>query len=463
MTTDDTTTTAAPGAMLAAHVRGYAQAVRLHLADLGPEVTEDLTGGLEADLTEALADAAPATVRDEQPQDDVVLDLTASFGPAEAYAAELRRAAGLPPAGPARRRRPGLRPATAAWWSRSRARWAGRMEPLTSTPQWASLRTLGHELAPVWWVARGWLIGALLVMWFARGSLSLVPTSGGHFLVMAGAALVSVQWARGRWLPRQWLPRAGLAATALGVLLVPFAVDATSSNTWGGGEYVGTYEAGYEDAMNQVQYHSEAVAYGGVPGDDGVWVDGMQVSNLFAFDAQGDPIKDVQLYDDRGRPVRTVSEAGAEQVWEVPQTEGPWYFRPATAADGRDRWNVYPLRALPETGVEWGDEGMEPVVGVQPERMPWPFLKAPVTIEPDGGTPAEPDVTDTDQGATDSEPDGADGDPSPGPAPSDDGSGPADDDATNAPPSDTEGTRLPSPEPSSTSGPTTVLDASPQR
>ncbi len=444
MTTDDTSTTPAPGAMLAAHVRGYAQAVRLHVADLGPEVTEDLTGGLEADLTEALADAAPVAARAGDPHDDVVLDLTSYFGTAEAYATELRAAAGLPPAGPARRRRPGLRAGVAAWWSRARTRWAGRMEPLTSTPQWASLRTLGRELRPVWWVARGWLIGALLVAWFANGPFSLVPTRAGHFLVMAGAALVSVQWARGRWLPRQWLPRAGVAATALGVLLVPFAA-ATSSDVGrtDAGHGGATYEAGYQDALNQLRYQSESVAYGGVPGDDGVWVDGMQVSNLFAFDADGDPIKGVQLYDDRGRPVRTVSEDATAEMWEVPQTEGPWYFRPATAADGRERWNVYPLRALPETGVEWGDEGMAPVVGVQPETMPWPFLKAPVTIEPDGAAPDE-----------------ADGETAPEPVPSDDAPEPADDatpddGSSQDPASGTSDGPRPAP--------TAVIDASPER
>lgn len=63
---------------------------------------------------------------------------------------------------------------------------------------------------------------------------------------MAGLALVSVQWARGRWLPRRWLPRAGLAATALGVLLVPFGVGAMSSGWGAGAGDVDTYEAGYQ-------------------------------------------------------------------------------------------------------------------------------------------------------------------------------------------------------------------------
>ena len=46
---------------LSAHVRGYAQAVRLHLADLGPDLAEDLTDGLEADLTEAVLDDGDAS------------------------------------------------------------------------------------------------------------------------------------------------------------------------------------------------------------------------------------------------------------------------------------------------------------------------------------------------------------------------------------------------------------------
>ena len=38
-------------------VVAYAAAVRSHLVDLGPEVLDDLTGGLEADLAESVADA----------------------------------------------------------------------------------------------------------------------------------------------------------------------------------------------------------------------------------------------------------------------------------------------------------------------------------------------------------------------------------------------------------------------
>ncbi|TWH33982.1 hypothetical protein L600_001400000390 [Isoptericola variabilis J7] len=239
----------------------------------------------------------------------------------------------------------------------------------------------------MWWVARGWILGALLVAWLGAGSLSLVPLTAGQAVVMAGAALVSVQWARGRWFPRTWVPRAAVLASVVAVLLVPAAIGETHGSAvrgtyayQGGNGYDAGYQAGYSDA--------HTVSYGGMPGDDGVWVDGMQLSNLFAYDANGDPIRDVQLYDDRGRAVRTITDAGAEQPWAVPEVDGSRYFRPAVSTDGRERWNVYPLRAVPETGMEWTDDGTwAPVVGVRPEEAP-PSGTTPPEEEPaDGTTP----------------------------------------------------------------------------
>lgn len=420
------------GDILDSHARGYAQAVRLHLADLGPDVVEDLTGGLEADLADALAEVPlPATTGRGEAQDDVALDLVAHFGPAADYAAELRRAAGLPPAlPPAGRSRRGVRARLAARRAALVQRWARMWQPLTSMPQWAALRGLGRELRPVWWVLRGWVVGAVLVVWFGTGGPpSLLPRATGDALIMAACALVSVQWARGRWLPRVWLPRATVAATAVAVLAVPFVASATRDQSVHGagpaasGGYEAGYAAGYDEA-SMVGYDG----YGGIPGEDGVWVDGMQVSNLFAYDANGDPIKDVQLYDDRGRPVRTVtSDGGEEQTWAVPGLEGTWYFRPVVADDGRERWNVYPLRAVPEREMRWDDAGetLQPDVGVQPETMPWPFLKSATAV---GGQQAGPDEPDDepDDGAGDEADAGAqdDGDgKAPGPTPTPDSRG----------------------------------------
>ena len=70
-------------------VAGYAAAVRRGLVDLGPELVEDLTDDLEADLAEALADERHVAHG---------RGLLEQFGPPEDYAAELRAAAGLAPA-----------------------------------------------------------------------------------------------------------------------------------------------------------------------------------------------------------------------------------------------------------------------------------------------------------------------------------------------------------------------------
>ncbi|MFE5334603.1 hypothetical protein ACFQ8E_01715 [Isoptericola sp. NPDC056573] len=380
--------------VLATHARGYAQAVRLNLADLGPEVVDELTDGMEADLAEAFTEAtAPLRAgRARSDDDDVALDLVAHFGPAADYAAELRAAAGLPAELPGARRRAGARPTLAARRVLLGERWRRAWQPVTSTPAWARLRGLGRDVRPAWWVARGWIVGALLVALFTRstdGQPSLVPEGAGDLLVMGGSALVSVQWARGRWLPRRWQPRLTVAASLAAVLLVPAVAVATHDESVrgsasGGSSYDAGYSAGHSDALN--------VGYGDGAEGDGVWVDGEPVANLFAFDANGDPIKNVQLFDDRGRPVRTVTTEGDEQAWSVPDLDGIWYFRPATADDGRKRWNVYPMRAVPEEGMEWSEDGgsWQPQVGVQPEDMPWPFLKAPTAIgERTGGATEE--------------------------------------------------------------------------
>ncbi|MCW2853652.1 MAG: hypothetical protein JWM84_3316, partial [Nocardioides sp.] len=69
-------------------VEAFVADVRARLADLSDDEREELLGGLEADLSDQVADGAVVLV-----------------DPA-AYAAELRAAAGLPERTPARRRVP---------------------------------------------------------------------------------------------------------------------------------------------------------------------------------------------------------------------------------------------------------------------------------------------------------------------------------------------------------------------
>ena len=68
-------------------VATFVAAVRARFADLGPEEREELLGGLEADLADLVVERGPGVLGDP-----------------EAYAAELRAAAGLPAADPGRAR-----------------------------------------------------------------------------------------------------------------------------------------------------------------------------------------------------------------------------------------------------------------------------------------------------------------------------------------------------------------------
>lgn len=391
---------------LSAHVRGYAQAVRLHLGDLGPDVVEDLTDGLEADLTDAVLDAGIAS-DDDGAVGTQAFDLAARFGPADEYAAELRAAAGLPPAA-ATAQRAGRGPVRAVGdaWTVASERWRAAWRPLTSTPGWAAALEFVRTLAPAWWILRGW-VGAQVVLWpLGMSGVMLWPASTPGRILVVGAILVSIQWGRGKWVPRwAWFPRAlAVASVAAGVLAIPMVADveADSRPVAAGGP---SYDAGWNDGYSNAQ-----ISFAGAVserGTDGVWVDGMQVSNIFAYDSAGDPIRDVQLYDDRGRPIRTIGTDATWDTWSVPDVQGTWSFQPARASDGRTRWNIYPLRAVPaeqiggmDTGGDLYDiEGQEypiPPTGVQPQEMPWPFLKAPTAID-DGAVAGSGSDSDSDE------------------------------------------------------------------
>jgi hypothetical protein len=333
----------------------YAASVRRHLADLPADQVDDLTDGLEADLADALADAAA--------DDGDHPDLVRRFGAPADYALELRSAAGLPEPGPVA---PAARPSdlrrlvTAV---RGRARLAGAA--LDRQPWWPAVRDFLVVLRPVWWVLRAWSIYQVLMI-VSAGRSSWVPYDLGTVLLFTALAVVSVQWGRGYWLPRR-LGRLPVAAGVVAVLLLPVAVSEARY-----GDTSGARDAGV------------AYAYPEVP-SDGVWVDGMQVSNLFVYDSEGNPLDDVQVYDDRGRAVQTVQDDGWGS-YELPGVTGTWSFVPATDEDDRRRWNVYPLLGAPDDEFDWGDPDArwpEEALGTDPRVPPRPFAKAPAVVPRD--------------------------------------------------------------------------------
>lgn len=391
----NTTTGSRPGT-----VGHYAAQVRAHLVGMSPEQMDDLTDGLEADLADALADDGGSVA----PGPDGLPDLVTRFGPPSEYARELRAAAGLP--------EPEVVPhggGPRAAWQRARVRWRRRgaraLGSLREQPWWPGVRDLGLSVRPLWWLLRAWVVYQVLMQTLTSGwgRGGWAPANVPTFLLFAGVLLVSVQWGRGLWVPRRLrlLPRAvSVGALVLALPALVWAANASAPVSFAYAE----------------EYYQP----------DGVWVDGVQVSNLFVYDAEGNPLQDVQIYDDRGQPVRTVTDGWAS--WSMPGVSAPWMFVPAADEDGRDRWNVYPLLGAPDdefdaAAWEYGQEPWE-TLRTDPRTPPLPFAKAPALVEREGAgdadatpeaRPSEAPTTSATKApgdaATDDSPDAADADP----------------------------------------------------
>lgn len=379
--------------MLLDRVAAYAEAVRHHLADLGPEIADELTDGLEADLAEELADRSFDA--GQGADDTVLLDLERVFGPAVEYALELRSAAGHAPVpSETRPRSTPVRDAARSTWRWWQAWGRASVARVAALPGGGWLVETVPLLRPVWWLVRGW-VWFVLLMVLTGGSLGggrlapFAPDSLLAWALLTAAAVLSIEHGRGRWAARRRVAVPLVAGQVLAVLaVVPLAVAAWTSATQS--HYYPVYESAGSDPVAAPQ--------------DGVVVGGMYVSNLFVYDAQGNPLHDVQIVDDRGRPVRTLTD-GSTSVWSLPGVADPWQFAPAVDASGRERWNVYPLSGAPADRWTWDGASGGPTLrpGASLQQPPAPFGAAEalaaggsVAAEPsDGPGGAAPDASST--------------------------------------------------------------------
>lgn len=382
-------------AVLSHHVTAYAAQVRAHLADLTREQLDDLTDGLEADLMEAFEDPArPGTgeiplasgslgAPDDLPTDassrpdgasTSSIDLTERFGTPQAYAEELRAAAGLPaPQSPDDLKE--IRPSLGE-------RMAGKLrtdgERLVSQPWWPAVPAIGEALRPLWWVVRGWVLFNIVVTVIAGGeNVFFLPKNIFGVLVLLAVVAASIQHGQGRWTVQG---RGHHVVTAVSVIatvgILPVVV--TASNHTRTVEY---YNNNYSEPS---------------PIADGVYVGGQLVTNLFVYDADGTFIDQAQIVDDKGRPVR-VDRAGG--IWDE-RDQTSQYWDPATDSYGREIWNAFPLRMWSDRDAVWDDETQTWVLpdGMTGTVVPPPFVQlAPLSQDPsapaepeDGAAPADP-------------------------------------------------------------------------
>ena len=229
-------------------MRAYVRAVRAWLGDLPADEVEDLTAGMEADLAERAAESGGP--------------LGGLLGEPEAYAAELRSAAGLPPrvdvvvAPDAVRARAVDRPPGAR---RARAGGPASVAARAATDLVAGAgcrRRVGR------W-PRSWapgarcccpLVGAALSMWLGLVLRRREPLGAGtRFALGAGNALAVV-------------------------LLLPMLASYTSGSS---------------------DFSDEAAAMPGYPSQ--VVANGEPAQNLYAYDAAGNRLDGVRVYDQSGR------------------------------------------------------------------------------------------------------------------------------------------------------------------
>lgn len=339
-------------------VAAFVAEVRRHLDDLDIDTREELTGGLEADLADQLADGAtladPAT-----------------------YAAELRSAAGLPD-----RRRfdvNRLRHDPGRLLDRGRDWFLRQATSPRLRPAWDILITL----RPAWWVARAWIAVTLLdVVVGPWEPISVVPTLG---LPMLGSALliaaivVSTLIGVGRLWPGSGPDR---PATARALLLACNVVAIVAPLTWsipwppyvsGEPNRWDTYGAGWMDAERQHR---------------GLEIDGEKIHNIFAYDADGNPIDQVQLVDQDGRPI-AIRLRDATQKTGAGRTVGC----PARNGDASVP-NVFPLATVEqrrglcsETSAE-ALRPKDPLAVLPPVIAAWPAPADADEIDPDKADPS---------------------------------------------------------------------------
>lgn len=287
-------------------VTQYIAAVRAELADLPPDDLDDLTGGLEADLSELVAESPSGVAGLASPRE---------------YAAELRSAAGFP-------MRAELPKPT--WWSEQKDAARRDLAGLAADyPAVRHARDLAVELRPAWWIVRGVVLAWLLVTW---GSVSLLL----YPLAIIGA-VVSVYVGRRGAVLTGWPRRLLMAANAvavMGVVLGPVVALGAPSD--------------YENYPSPEPMGEPGLLFNGTPS-----------SNLYVYDKDGRPLTGVRIFTETGEPVdlaqNSLGTDGEPLRGPLDVYGHPWdntfpieTRQPSDAAADPDAWT--PPSAIPPLG-----------------------------------------------------------------------------------------------------------------
>jgi len=228
----------------------YLSGVRAALADLPTEVQDDLVDDLPAHFAELL--------------DEHRGPLVERLGPPEVYAAELRTAAGL-----------GARTGTRRRWPAVNEDLADKAAALARTADLKIGAVIGYPkatdfvrlLRPAWWVFRAYIVTLLFFEVTLHENPIYNPVG---WVVLIALALLSVRI--GPITPRlvRWARGPAVLAAAVAVLV---ALAASPGRT-----YYQPSSDGYSDRWSQV-------------------------TDVYPYDKNGNPLSDIYLYDQNGTPM----------------------------------------------------------------------------------------------------------------------------------------------------------------
>ncbi|WP_018218609.1 HAAS signaling domain-containing protein [Salinispora vitiensis] len=316
-------------------IADYVARVRGALTDLPPAVRDELT----EDLPEHLAVVAAES-------DGTLVE---RLGEPEAYASELRTAAGV---GAGRRLATGELNAVV---DRVRARLNTLDRQLGPPLGYPTVRSFLHLLAPGWWILRGYLAAMLLALLTGGfgGAVGLLPRFEGHLLlglmILAALVVASVMLGRRKAQLRGW---SGRLLVLGNLVLVGFGL-------------VGLVQL--DDRRGEGNYYTP------------ISVDSQydHIRDVFVYDTEGQLVDYARLFDQNGDPIRLGYPdcAAARDVIRRDQIN-----------------NTNPLlRGYPYC-PEAAPFGPRPTVDASPPALPAP----PGTVQPDSvASPAVPETAPT--------------------------------------------------------------------
>ncbi|MEE6257548.1 HAAS signaling domain-containing protein [Plantactinospora sonchi] len=271
----------------------YVDRVRAALSDLPPATRDELLEDLPEHLAEVAAEAGTAAG-----VGGAAGSLVDRLGPPEAYARELRAAAGVaPPAATVN-----LDQRVGAVVRKGRARLRAVDLKLGPVIGYERLSDYLRLLRPAWWVLRGYL-AAMLIAFVAGGSYGLLPRLGGSNL--AALLLLAATVTGSIWLGRRTARMTGRSKLMLNLgtgALVLFGL-------------AGFLNAGINGPVVEYQpvYTDE---YSGI-------------RDVYVYDSEGRLLEGVRLFDQNGQPIRLGEPWCAEAQQRLQAGDDPYYNDPA--------------------------------------------------------------------------------------------------------------------------------------